>query len=448
MRKAILLYLMLIIGLMLFAEDAPRGWIKNLQQQTNVNGKKVVTDHEDNIWIAAEFDGEDGKSDIMVAKFDSLVEGLWYIPMGSSGYDRIVSMAADKTGNAYLCGYTRGSFYADTLMIDGENYFLRLNANGSVQWLLTEGYVDSGSFTSKSLTTDAEGNVYLVGSFEGKVNFSGKPQTSRGSSDIYIAKFDPNAKVLWEKTIGGNDIDDINDIIVTPSGEIYILGTFRGSITFFPNNTKTCVDKGDEWSVGDVYLGKLDKQGNWIWVKHFQSSKHDGADNLALDTDGNIIFSMSIEAAMQVGKNNFDPQELTSTILAKVDSQGNILWAQMQAISHLTALICAPDKSFYMSGWLTRDAVIGDKTLIHSGAEDILIAKFSPDGTLQQVEYGGAKNTDTCNDLAMDSKGNCFAIGTYSGEINLGGHELSTYVVDGEYPYPLSDLFLWKMSEN
>ena len=80
-------------------------------------------------------------------------------------------------------------------------FFLKINAQ-DFSWVA---HSDSELY-SGDMTTDAAGNVYIVGSFTGTVDFdptSGTQNyTAQGYSDIYIQKLDINGNLIWLKQIG------------------------------------------------------------------------------------------------------------------------------------------------------------------------------------------------------------------------------------------------------
>ena len=76
----------------------------------------------------------------------------------------------------------------------------------SFEWVKQIG--TSGLNRGYSLKTDKLGNIYVTGSFQGTVQFGGVNVTSKGGSDIFIAKYSNSGNLIWIKTPGGTGYDD------------------------------------------------------------------------------------------------------------------------------------------------------------------------------------------------------------------------------------------------
>jgi len=104
----------------------------------------------------------------------------------------------------------------------------RVDVNNNTLWKInTQPY--------KSITTDAAGNLYISGIFNGRVNFgtgsTAKYLQANGKNDSFIEKFDPNGKMLWVVQSLGTDgktytgASQIDQFIVTAKNELFITGT-------------------------------------------------------------------------------------------------------------------------------------------------------------------------------------------------------------------------------
>src|SRR5438034_11536727 len=84
---------------------------------------------------------------------------------------------------------------------------------------------------SNATCTDANGNVYVTGTFQGSTITFGSytlHNVATGSLDIFIVKYDANGNVLWAKSGGGTGYDYAYGICADVNGNVYITGYFRG----------------------------------------------------------------------------------------------------------------------------------------------------------------------------------------------------------------------------
>ncbi len=126
----------------------------------------------------------------------------------------------------------------------------------------------------RSVDTDAIGNSYATGYFEGSVNApNGLISSTIGSQDIFVSKFDTGGNLIWFIKAGGNSEDGSNDISVETfgNGSFFITGyvKFAGTVSFFKQvGSITLVPStGSVGSAKQGFIAKYDLNGNAIWVK-------------------------------------------------------------------------------------------------------------------------------------------------------------------------------------
>ena len=84
------------------------------------------------------------------------------------------------------------------------------------------------------IITDASENLYVVGRFEGTVDFDPgagtDSHTSAGETDGYISKFNSSGTHQWTRTFGSTLSDQASGVALDGSGNLYITGYFRGAL--------------------------------------------------------------------------------------------------------------------------------------------------------------------------------------------------------------------------
>jgi hypothetical protein len=154
--------------------------------------------------------------------------------------------------------------------------------------------------TILGLDVDAQGNVYIVGTFKsvgtggmhvgydrfGSVDLVSVAGTSY---DIYVVKYSPQGAVLqWNVYAGYNNY--VSECVkVSPDGSIYLLGYFDGTMNLrgrsIPSNGGT-----------DVFLFKMRKSDFEIdTILTWGSTADDKGVDMAIDDDGNVYVTGTIQ---------------------------------------------------------------------------------------------------------------------------------------------------------
>ena len=182
-----------------------------------------------------------------------------------------------------------------------------------------------------SIAIDNQGNQYICGTFDGLVTFGSHILTSLGGDiygDIFVAKLDPAGNWLWAVRAGGFFDDMASGIALDGSGNIYVTGQF-GGIANFGTHTLTANVYDDDYC--DIFVAKLDADGNWLWAIKAGGSHDDYGNSIAIDAAGNGYVIGDYE-----GTATFGNHALTATggewyekdiFVAKFNPSGEWLWA-------------------------------------------------------------------------------------------------------------------------
>jgi hypothetical protein len=137
--------------------------------------------------------------------------------------------------------------------------------SAAYQWAKRMGGSDSDQ--GNAIATDANGNVYVTGDFEGTADFDPSAGTanltSTGTLDIFLAKYDASGNLLWANRMGGQLTDRGNSLAVDGSGNVVVTGGFRGIVDFDPSvGTANLTSVGNQ----DIFVAKYDASGNYLWA--------------------------------------------------------------------------------------------------------------------------------------------------------------------------------------
>jgi hypothetical protein len=105
--------------------------------------------------------------------------------LGVAGTDTIgYSVATDANGNVYVAGYTTGGLDGNTLTGTQDFFVTKYDSSGVKQYTRQMGVAGQGSY-SRSVATDASGNVYVAGYTYGGLD----DNTLIGTRDFFVTKY-------------------------------------------------------------------------------------------------------------------------------------------------------------------------------------------------------------------------------------------------------------------
>jgi len=186
-----------------------------------------------------------GLSDVYVVKLDSNGNLQWTKtiggPEGEAGFSLI-----QTSDDGYAIAGIIISFDLEEGDIYDDVYVVKLDANGNLQWTKTIGG-ESWDWGYSLLQTSDGG--YAIAGFTSSFG--------AGEWDVYVVKLDANGNLQWTKTIGGEGWDVGISLIQTSDGGYAIAGSTRS------------------FGAGglDVYVVKLDANGNLQWTKTIGGKK-------------------------------------------------------------------------------------------------------------------------------------------------------------------------------
>src|SRR5690606_34788005 len=106
--------------------------------------------------------------------------------------------------------------------------------------------------------------------------------TSNGLQDIFIQKLDQNGNFIWAKQIGGSGIDEARSIAIDGEGYIYVTGHFSETVDFNPGVGEYNITSNGNT---DIFIEKLDLDGNFVWAKRMGGTSEDRAYSITVGQD-------------------------------------------------------------------------------------------------------------------------------------------------------------------
>ncbi|MGB5371630.1 MAG: hypothetical protein WBN18_14480, partial [Flavobacteriaceae bacterium] len=136
---------------------------------------------------------------------------------------------------------------------------------------------------------------------------------SKGSYDFWVLKTDKGGNLLWQRSFGGTGIEISYDIAKTKDHGYVIVGnTFSDNLDVTKNNGES-----------DIWMIKVDDQGNLIWERSFGGLQFDGAQSVFKTKDGGFIILGNSKSSDTDLLSNAGENDLWAI---KTDQDGKLTW--------------------------------------------------------------------------------------------------------------------------
>lgn len=352
----------------------------------------------------------------------------WTTFIGSPKNDAAHSIAVDADGNAYVAGYSFGSWGTPNGAFNGgaDAFVAKLDSSGALVW---NTFLGSGSDDSaEAVSVDASGNVYVSGWSEGNWGTGTSLNSYAGGQDAFVAKLSSSGVLLWYTFLGASALDTGSGIRVDGSGDMYVSGTSHA-----PWGTPINGHNGS----GDAFVARLSSSGTLLWNTFMGSSNDDAGESVAIDVAGNVYVAGTSSATWGTPERHHAGGE--EAFVAKFDNGGALVWNTFLGSSSDdygmaldedgTGSVCVTGRS-----WATWGMPVSS----YAGGRDAFAAKLGSNGLLIWNTFMGSSDKDS--GLGID-------VGV-GGTVHVTGHSWASWGTPEE-PYTGSrDAFVAELSSD
>jgi hypothetical protein len=239
-----------------------------------------------------------GAGDVVLAKYNTNGVHVWSQRFGSgpSTSDLCYAVTVDGSGNVIATGFFQGtaSFGGGNLVSAGsyDIFLAKLDANGVHQW--SQRFGGTGVDIGYGAAADGSGNVTVTGYFQNTADFGGGNLVSAGSTDIFLAKYNPNGAYRWSQGFGDTGTDAGYSVAVDGAGNTLVTGFFAGTVNLGGSDL---VSGGGN----DIFLAKHSPDGVERWSQGYGGTGGDIGYGIADDGWGNLIVTGRFESTVDFG---------------------------------------------------------------------------------------------------------------------------------------------------
>lgn len=247
----------------------------------------------------------------------------------------------------------------------------------------------------------------------------------------------------WEWATGAGDMIKINDMAMDSNGDIFVTGSYKGQTTLGNFNLGWAPSEMKS-NKEDVFVAKMDSDGNWLWVQSSRAvpkwcANDDGPEysTTISSTQSTGFVSTGVHVNIQVFSDyiTVDP----STPADSQFSAGDLIYVNnsVEPIFLGVASNVTNDGIYFMS---TISGITGGEELVKRDPAD-LTATSSFSFTVNQGQFDKViwpSSYGEGNSIALDDQGNAYITGNFAGFIGFGSansNELKSYNVrnDGNW---------------
>ncbi len=284
-----------------------------------------------------------------------------------------------------------------------------------------------GDDVVSGMARDAAGNLVLVGSFQGTVDFDpgagSAPLTSAGGNDVFVAKYAADGTFMWVRKAGGTSSDMATAVAIDNAGNVVVSGSFLQTADIGGTNLTS---NGST----DAFLWKLDGAGTTVWVRGIGGSGIDEATGVDTLANGDVVatgaFSGTVDFDPGVGVQNQTSAGGTDAFVLRLTAAaGNFSWVRQTGG---TGADRGEDINVTPAGNITTTGSFSGTVDFNPGsATNNLTSAGNADGYIQQLtgtgnyrwaqRFGAATTADRGNDVTSDAANNVYVTGVSNGDI-------------------------------
>ncbi len=349
-------------------------WSKTYGGSKDDRGQSLVQTRDGGYAItgyAKSSDGDgsnnEGFHDNWILKLDATGTIEWERSYGFSGHDHSYDILQTDDGGFFFIGFlditaARADGYTEkgnTLTRHGVGEFwgTKIDAMGNVEW---RKYFGGTNNDRAHAVVQADDGGFVMAGFSESDDFD--ISNTKGSYDFWVLKISASGNLVWERSYGGSGIEISHDIAKAGDNTYVVTG----------NTFSTDTDVSKNHGESDIWLIKIDDNGNLIWERTFGGTEFDAGQGVRLSSDGGFLISGNSkstdgDASVNAGENDL--------WLVKTDAAGTILWEQTFGGSGLDYgfdVLENRDKSIVLVG---ETASPDFPELLHKGLSDLVVIK-------------------------------------------------------------------------
>lgn len=389
-------------------------------------------------------------TDLFFAKYSPAGDYIFAKSVGGAGADYISTILADSKNNI-----TIGGSFSDSADFDpGPKQLVRTTKDaspdlfietfdslGNYKWVTTAG--GTGSDGCSALASDRSGNIFATGTFSGSdAMFSTKSGNmvlaSAGGTDIFYSCYDSLGRGIFVKQIGGAGNETVQNILLQPSGNFTLSGSYLDSLDFDLSPRQNIQHTLLNTAYFATYTNSTGQYISASDIDVYQNfTNKSDARKLIQDKAGNTYVAGTFQGIVDfdpgpgtyyiTSSNNLNTSPFNTygdNFFAKYNKNGKLVFVKTivaSAETQVTGLAIDDNQNVYLAGYYTGSVNLSPgtdtavfSTLGNNGTYSSFFAEYDSKGN-----YRYSKHFDLAGNftgIALDKNRNIYVTANFTGK--------------------------------
>lgn len=360
----------------------------------------------------------DASEDGFVAALDEAGNLQWIVRIAGATQQHVAAIGLDAEGNVYVAGSFRTELIVGGTTALGSDtwgaFVVQLDGGGEVQWVNT--YQGTGNAMVEAMDVGDDGTLAVVGAVAGNVSFGSTAVSAGTTADWFVLALETTGAERWLTTHDASVAMQALSV-VTANGATYVGGEYSGDTTI----------DGEALSAGATPHGLIIGYADGGTLESHIDLPSAGAasvDALAL-LDGDVIAGGNFSGNIDLGDGMARAADDADMFIARYPADlSSFAWARViGSPGDQTLADLAVDAAGEVTcvGAFDGDIDFGDGIMSSSGGLDIFVSKLDENGELRFSSSYGDPSKDAAVAVSLrPTTRELFVGGYFAGEIAFG----------------------------
>jgi hypothetical protein len=344
-----------------------------------------------------------------------LGEPQWSVQLGAVGDVDLLGLAVDGAGDVVIALEVAGTIDAGGGDVTGPLVLVKLDADGNHLW--SKGYTSTSNPAGNVLAATDQNHIFVVGAFEPTINLGGATLNTAGQHDIFAARLDASGGHVWSQRFGSTDFEFASGTAATPTGGLLLTGNYRDNLAFGGATLPAAAPSGDGFTAA------LDGNGSGVWARATPGANTETFFTVAATPSGGAVSAGRFLGDVSPGGSSVNAVDGWDAVVVQLDANGAYEWSQtIGGIGDEFARATVDSSGeVVVVGKFSDNVDFGNGATASAGGTDSFVVKRAPSGQLLWAFHVGSSGDDSIAHVAVDAERNILLPGRFDDDLTIAG---------------------------